>query len=496
MPKKGGKLMKKSPKKSPNVHPIRDEADPEPPEEHGAPEPAPEPAAEAGAPRPAFKKRDPALRHMTFFDRIASIEAADWGTRAKIKIYRLDPIIDRTRGSEHKFVAIYHEPIDENKIKIDHGSGRYRLYLNLKTAGERVEREVDSVEIDVLDPAFPPKIPAGEWVDDPRNKKWAWARPAGAPGSPPEPPQQTPASAASAFTDAIKAYSEIRKDVKQEVAVPAPTADPNPVSTALSMAKDLLQMRADNPMVDVMKDELKAMRDEIAAERAENRKLQAEMRQQQNSQPQKNGVQTLKEVLAEVKEFVPTVKELLPQVGETVRAGRTTWLDIIRESAPTVLDKLGQVGVMLAARPMQAYQPATVPAAAPGLPAPAANGTAPNPAMQQPMSSDQKVLLLMQQPLVLSAFRNYFEGATATPPRTSGGDFAEWLSDAVGDGPLKDLRGMGRDRVMQLLKSHPAWPMMAPQEPQLIEFVDQILAWQPTEEEEDEEEGVDLTQGV
>ena len=105
---------------------------------------------------------EPVPKIITFFARINSISKADWGSRACLKLYRLEPIIDRLRGSENKMVVKYEEPVDENRIMLDYGSGRYRLYLNFKMPGEHEGKELDSVEFDILNMQYPPKIPAGE----------------------------------------------------------------------------------------------------------------------------------------------------------------------------------------------------------------------------------------------------------------------------------------------------------------------------------------------
>ena len=128
----------------------------------------------SGRGRPPGRK-DPVPKQMSFFDRLAKIDKQDWGTRAQVRVYRLEPIIDRLRGSERKYIRVYQEPLTEEQLKVDNGSGRYRLYLNYKAAAGP-EQEIDSVEIDILDMKFPPQIPLGEWVDDPRNKRWGWAK--------------------------------------------------------------------------------------------------------------------------------------------------------------------------------------------------------------------------------------------------------------------------------------------------------------------------------
>ena len=106
--------MSRQPKKGPKVQPIGNTAVQDPPETDRSTPTAP----------PLKAKRDTVPKQDTFFGRIARVQKDDWGTRAKIKAYRLEPIIDRLRGSENKYITIYHEPITEEKMKIDHGSGR------------------------------------------------------------------------------------------------------------------------------------------------------------------------------------------------------------------------------------------------------------------------------------------------------------------------------------------------------------------------------------
>jgi hypothetical protein len=505
-------MSKRTPRK-PKVHPIRQQNEPEtpfdspvavedPPEQ---PEAAPqEPQAPIlPPPRPSFKKHDPPGKHMTFFDRVAAIQLADWGTRAKVKVYRLDPIIDRTRGSEYKFVQIYHQPIDEDKLKVDHGSGRYRLYLNIKSAGDKNEKEADTVEIDILDPKFPPNIPAGEWVDDPRNKKWAWARPAGAAGGPPLPEVPTPAAtaavAANQFLEGVKVAGEIRKQVKEETP-PAPlaTATGDPIESGLKIAQLFMTMKADNPMVEIMKEQLKAQNE--ANERARDREaaLQKELREltlrprQGDAAEKKFG---LREALGELKEFMPAIKEIIPEVA--ARSGRTSWLDVAREVAPGVIDWGGRIALAMASRmpPPPQGQPGQPPAqiAAPQ------NGQQPQQQPQQPPPQEVPAFFrYLGQPAVFGAFQRYFANFKAGE-ETGGADFANWIYDGGGADPLKQARAVGSAAIMQSLKSSSAWVLFQADEAKLSEFIDNALAWNPDEAppaedgDDDDDDNVDLT---
>ena len=236
---------------------------------------------------------------------------------------------------------------------------------------------------------------------------------------------------------------------------------------------------------------MKALRDELKEERAENRRLM----ERRNAEPEKKF--GLREAIGELKEVLPTVKDLLPQVSETVRAGRTNWIDVAQSVAPGVIDWAGKIAYAFAARmpapPMQQNgQPHQQAISAPQ------NGTNGQPAAGAPPQQQEvpKFVRLLSQPTVFSSFQRYFNGYKMDTGQ-SGGDFANWVFDAEGIDPLKDARAMGSSNIMALLKQSPAWPLFASDEAKLVEFIDQALAWQPPvedePEEDDEDEAVDLT---
>lgn len=466
------------------------------------PEITPETAPETPETRPVVATPSvdaPKPRRPSFFQRAQLIPKADWGTRAFIYVYCLEPICNLKMGGESKYLVRLSEPIaDEQALMVDYGSGKYRLQMVNRKAGHDKSDALDTVEIEIYNPKYPPKIPRAVWMNDPRNERWAALLPKETPPAPP--------TGLGTVTDAFKTFTEIRRDLRDEL-TPAPqvAAGPpvDPMANALQMVQTIMSMKADNPMVEIMKEQLRASNDQAEKAREREATLQKELRDSMRAlvatpaTSQKNGIGQLKELFSEVKEFLPSIKEMLPQLGETVRAGRTTWLDIVREAAPTLVEASKQVVVALAMRTQTngAYPPQLTPQ---GLLAPNGQPQQPNPGQQQ-LSSDQRLMIFLSQSAVLSTFRNYFQGACQPQPTNSGGDFAQWVYDGPGEEPLKDARGMGRDRIIGLFRQHPAWPALAPQEAQLTEFVDQILAWQPAPEEpdDDEEEGVDLTtQGV
>ena len=82
------------------------------------------------------------------------------------------------------------------------------------------------------------------------------------------------------ITDAYQTFTAIRKDLREEnqPACPtrAPVAPSNSMSDTLQLVNTIMTMKADNPMGEMYKDEMRALRDEMKAERDENRKLRAE----------------------------------------------------------------------------------------------------------------------------------------------------------------------------------------------------------------------------
>ena len=448
----------------------------------------PENAAPAAAPPP--QKRNP-----NFFERANAIPKTDWGTRAFIYVYCLEPICNLKMGGESKYLVRLSEPIaDEQSLMVDYGSGKYRLQLVNRKAGVGKSDAIDTKEIEIYNPNYPPKIPRAVWMNDPRNERWAALLPKE------EVPQ--PATGLGTLTDAFKTFGEIRRDLKEEMApaasAVAPVAPPDPVEAGLRIANLMMTMKADNPMVEIMREQLKlaseAQQRALDREAALQKELREMYRPRQGEPEKKFG---LREAIAELKDVLPTVKDLLPQVAETARAGRTNWLDVAREAAPTVIDWAGKIAYAFAARapgpplgPNGQPQQQTISAPTTG------NGNGQPATAGAPPQEVPKFVRLLAQPTVFNSFQRYFHGYKIDSGQT-GGDFANWVFDGEGIEPLKDARSMGTTSIMALLKQSPAWPLFASDEVKLVEFIDQALAWQPPaeepDEEEDEEEAVDLT---
>jgi hypothetical protein len=436
----------------------------------------------APAEEPAPKKIP---RVATFFERMQGFNRKDWdGGRAKVKLYRLAPLINRLVGSEHKFVTIYGEPVTEERIKVDHGSGRYRLYLNYKAPAGSQEKELDMVEIDILDQNYPPKIPPGEWMDDPRNKSWAWAKPKDAPGTNGSAPAPDPLAHLNTFMDIQDRIEERIKPAQQPPA--APTAvDP------WAAAERILNMRAENPMMAILQQQMADNAKALEAERERAFKSEQAAREREFA---------LQKQLLESKNNTPPAKGLIEQIVETVGgdnkvdmlkrlfnngsaeagpARRTTGLDLARELGGKlfegpIAEGLGQWIGSLAQRNVNG------------------NGHAPmNPAQgnAQPAKGSPEHLArfieLTVNPALLS---HYVRGM-------SGSDFAAWLADGGYMDELAQLQNFthpripgqrGAQAIVTAYKNTPhMWPTLSSQgENRFIQFVNEFCAWVPETEDE------------
>lgn len=102
------------------------------------------------------------------------MEKLDW-SRHIAYIYRLRPIHDRTGDGRPKYVTKFTEAFDENTLMLQHGSGKYRVDINfIPAVGDK--RKAYTKVLEIMNPDYPPNLPAGDWVDDPRNADWQWSK--------------------------------------------------------------------------------------------------------------------------------------------------------------------------------------------------------------------------------------------------------------------------------------------------------------------------------
>jgi hypothetical protein len=473
------------------------------------------PKRKAGRP----KKGEPAQIEAAerFFQTLRKIPADAWTDgKALVKVYRREPCIDRLASGKDKHIAEYYQPIEsEERIKQDQGSGKYLLFLNYQGPKDGRLREIDKAFIDILDMHFPPKVPAGDWLEEPKNKIWLWAFPDyGKPPAAAAAPSQS--SGVQDVLETFKTFDQIQttlaakaqaqQPVSSALATPAtPTADP--FASGMSFAKEILQMKSDNPMVDMMRDELKDMRAEMRAERERSERLQNELRSKENQPPAKTGLGTLKEIIADAQSIgiLPAdIKSLWGKAEGALQAvtrsrmsgSEEFWQPIIIGIADAIKPALPMVVARLVApKPPQPGQQAPQQTAALPSPAPPQPGAPPAPGSPQPGTNGAaSAAAAADAPPIDQQQALAFFGAFAPPMLKffkeggKGEDFADWIyeghgADWNGVKWLHLKQAVGTERTLEGFKVSPFWPEIATVEEKFTEFVKAFVDWQPAASE-------------
>jgi hypothetical protein len=456
-----------------------------------------------GKKKPSQQTERPELKNksLTFFQRLAKIPKEDWGTRAKLRIYRIEPIIDRLRGSQTKYITIYEEPITEEKIKVDHGSGRYRVYLNFKQPSQE-DREVDSVELDILDLNFPPKVPAGDWVDDARNKKWAWAAPKGVTIT------EAPSSNGNSVSDVVETIKAVRElDGKEERRSPmADTLDTIKVMRELNpppapaTENGLLNTIA-ALMMKQMEQQGDIVKQQMAAKDAEAKELRDEMRQMRNKPADNNGLSAIKELFSEVKTFLPILKDTFPGATEVIGGGlsvrgrgRPQWWETLLES-PVIADAAKPIGQALGSvivGAMNRNNPANAQRLPPQQPAPQPQQIVEAQPTQQPQPKAADVLdfVFINRFPILKHFAMWCD---TEAEEWAGQGLANWLNDGFGttwEGIdwHAQMKAAGVDNLLAACQQHPVlqqeiWSKVSTRADKFKTFLADFAAWEPEAED-------------
>jgi hypothetical protein len=429
-------------------------------------------------------------RQISFFQRIQEIPLADWGTRAKVRVYRLEPLVDQVRSTGKKYITIYDDgPPDEERIKVDHGSGRYRLYLNVKTAGQSAEREIDMIEIDILDLKFPPRLDLGDWLDDPKNRKWNWAKKMLEDQASKNAPPVAPAnSGAPGFLETVQAVNELRKSTVEELRAMQPAAPAAHEKDPLDQAAKIIQLTQGGGqavLMEMFRDEMKATRLEMAAEREANRKLQEELRKKADV-PAPAPVDPI-EALAKGIESVKKIQDTLaPSRGDSIitpgmKSRMSGWQEFFVNIAekifesPATATAVNAITQAVFARSMQSNAPMR-PNGAPAL----------NPATPQAPPDQMRLVTDMLQAITVPMLNMFGD-------EENGGDFAEWLYEGHGENwvhpsgtPVPWYTGMkqiGAANIVTYFKQSPLWTGLQDKETAFTKFIAEFVAWEVDEDD-------------
>jgi hypothetical protein len=417
-----------------------------------------------------------------FFDKLTAYTEAEW-ERLILYLYRLEPITDRFAGGNSiKFIAKYVHAIDEEVVMKDHGSGKYRLMLNESTAVSKKTKPIASVEFAILNPAYPPKIPLGEWIDDTRNKQWAWAK-----AAPPAEPVPETGKSEQGHRDGLSA-SDLFRLTREMVRELAPKQDANSVTTAVvdalktsySEAFKVAQVQArggdDSKLFDLIKAILqkpektgedshqKFLYDQLAEERKRNHDLMMKLLEKKEGSDEKAGITD--------RIIERAIDNLLGDEGTRGPRGKWAWAAPYLPQALDIAGKAVNGLTQMLSFGLGRRAPASNPAA--GM------GAAPPPEHPQqipptPAEGDPMMNMLLQQ--IGDPLLNHLHGGQR------GEEFGDWLVSGFGTSAPPQVKGLGKDKIVAAIKLTPLWPSIAPVEQRFLEFLDELLAWTPDWEE-------------
>jgi hypothetical protein len=281
-----------------------------------------------------------------FWDWLSVFTPDDWPNLIGY-LWRTAPLIDR-RLSSGRATSIrkYATKFDLERIMLDEGSGGYRLDFCRIEPGTGLQRRIAQHFFEIVNMDYPPRVPLGDWIDDPDNQMWRWAEPAlkqreaeadaaGAPllNATPDP--------SAMFTTVLQGIRTLRGESNDNTSLAAAVIQMvqtnqtamlalNDPAKQLHTLQSLLTLITpkekpggeNNLLIEFFREELKATREELR-----------EMRQQKQVPP--------RSFMEEVKELVPALKELAPLLGLRA-AGRasdeTDWGNV----AITAIDKLSE----------------------------------------------------------------------------------------------------------------------------------------------------------
>jgi len=444
-------------------------------------------------------------KRAAFMEQTSELTPDDW-QRSITYVYQWAPSVDLTRGGrDPKYRKIYTRHMSEEDIKRDLGSGTYELKLNQLDPKGR-EKTVNRIVISIMDYSFPPNIPPGPWLDDPKNAEWAWARPlleqkyakpatgAASTGGPTwdqmvqflrdqdmRRPHDNGSSAKDSFMTAmVTILPAVLQQSNQ-------ANDPAKFVQALAALKEMTGPQStESPLMTMLLEQVKAQREEIHEMRKANTDLMMkmfDMKGEQTKQPS-------------ALEQAKSMGELFVTLSGIVQppAPREPWENVVSEVGPKVLETIDRGiaawGMRSAMRPNPGQQiqrqPQPVPQAnQPGQPTQ-------NPPNPQPQT-DPGVDTVMQSMLVNIAAL----AAQGLNLGLTGDQFADQICYKFGQGVYDQfLSQMPKDQLIDKFKATPeAWAILGPFENLLPEFVESFYSYADGPPAEQENEANSISPG-
>lgn len=514
-----------------------------------------------GSKRSKLPKINVSPRDTTLYEWFDALTEDDWA-RVMVYFYRVSPRIVREPSNIYSIDKVKPEhPINKEWILEEFGSGKYKIQVN-DADMPKDKRLICNCYPDYHDPERPPKVDARELDVDYKGNRLIVERFIRegklTPDRQPvvhQPSESAEATMAQAMKEvAIEAMKQrgaggdkLESQAMGKMMDMMATAsnksieialgqvkkdDPAAIVALLASMKDLLggsnqmapvlallttlvtemikrpEKPATDPVVDMLRDELKAARSEAAEERKRAHEMQMKMFEQR--QDQANPMTMIDQVL--------TITEKVSGLGGG--GGRAQdWKSMAVEEGMKQLPDILNVFRMFANRPREAAPRPAAPAAIPGpgavprpapvqtMPSPAPASTTENPAppasvaaaapaAPEPapdangdtLASDPEVLFIVE---VLKARGGDMVQMFGGAPNREGGEDAADLTARYAPAIYERMKRAGKERIMAAIARFPAMVQDIAQigsAEMFMEFLDGFIAGPPPDDDEDADE--------
>lgn len=390
---------------------------------------------------------------------LANYKPADWDQTIAY-LYRVAPTVDRRSGGRPINIRKYAGPFDKDRIMLDEGSGVYRIdILRIDPVDGKYTRWAKEY-FDILNMDYPPRVPAGDWIDDPANEVWKWAGPKLL-------AQQQQQNGGAMYPPGFsidkvydKAFDLAEKmNPKQADSAKGEATLLTTVVTLIEKLSPKVDNTATDKLFAMMSVQLKETRDELR-----------EMRTKGTAPP--------KSIIEQIAELKPVVGEFAAIFAEKSGSRAPWWegpLEKLVESVPDV--------IQLVKAQQQPVQPVQNMALAPPLGfAGAPGGNQPPPVSPPPAATgtpeEQQFQALLQKwrghiNTILPPLIRFFK---KNEDERGGLHFRDWYFDGYDETHWLDLRReVGAGGLLFIINNHPPLKAELSPEPQLHLFLKEFF---------------------